>query len=156
MANPKALSQKIAQYQNDSFNVWMQKTNIATNESGDLNKLNSEILTEIQSLTPRVGTVAATSGSQTLTGTSTNFLTTSSVGDIIKITIASPSSVVEKRILSIVNNTTIYVDTPFESTFSGATYENLQSLSLVSAVNHVNDVQHMEVRRCLIRSIAMS
>jgi len=161
MTTPKTLSQKIAQHQNDSFNVWMQKTNIAANEIGDLNKLSSPLLVELQSLTARSGTVSVNidpltgTGPQVLKGTGTTFTNSLlfSVGDLLKITTVSPASVIEKRIQSIVDNETIIVDTPFQSTFSGATYENLQSLSLVYALNHIYE---QEIRRCLIRSIAMS
>lgn len=153
MATPKTLPQKIAQFQNDSFDVWMQKTNISTNESGDLNKLSVGVLSELQAQTSKTGTVAATSGSQTLSGTSTTFLTSVSVGDVIKITVTSPPSVIEKRVLSITNDTTLIVDSAFSAAFSGATYENLQSLSLVSAINYMYE---SESRRILVRAIAMS
>jgi len=46
-ATPKTLQQKLAQYQNDSFDVWLQKTNVVATEEGDLNELNATILSNI-------------------------------------------------------------------------------------------------------------
>jgi len=46
-ATPKTLQQKLAQYQNDSFDVWLQKTNVVATEEGDLNELNNIILSNI-------------------------------------------------------------------------------------------------------------
>lgn len=46
-ATPKTLQQKLAQYQNDSFDVWLQKTNVVATEEGNLNELNATILSNI-------------------------------------------------------------------------------------------------------------
>lgn len=153
MANPKTLQQKLGQFQNDSFSTWMQKTNVTANETGDLNKISTSLLIELQSETSKSGTISGSLGGTTITGISTSFVSDFSVGDVIKITIASPPKTIEKRVSSITNNTSLIIDTPFEENFSGATYENLRSLSLVSAINYMYD---SESRRILIRSIAMS
>ena len=87
MANPKTASEKHTQYQNDNFNVWVQKTNIVAREEGDLNSLSANLLSELQSQTTKTGTVAGTSGQYTITGTSTTFLSDYAVGDTIKIII---------------------------------------------------------------------
>ncbi|CAB4141341.1 hypothetical protein UFOVP410_180 [uncultured Caudovirales phage] len=153
MVNPKTLQQKLGQFQNDSFSTWMQKTNVTANETGDLNKISTSLLIELQSETSKAGTISGSLGGTTITGISTSFVSDFSVGDVIKITIASPPKTIEKRVSSITNNTSLIIDTPFEENFSGATYENLRSLSLVSAINYMYD---SESRRILIRSIAMS
>lgn len=46
-ATPKTLQQKLTQYQNDSFDVWLQKTNVVATEEGDLHNLNDVILSNI-------------------------------------------------------------------------------------------------------------
>ena len=43
-SNPKTLAEKTAQYQNDSFSMWLEKTNITATEEGDLNLLTSVVL----------------------------------------------------------------------------------------------------------------
>lgn len=47
MATPKTLLEKTTQYQNDSFSIWLQKTNIVAQEQGDLNDLETLILDAI-------------------------------------------------------------------------------------------------------------
>lgn len=47
MATPKTLSEKTTIYQNDSFSIWLQKTNIVAKEQGDLNNLETLILDAI-------------------------------------------------------------------------------------------------------------
>lgn len=47
-ANPKTLAEKTAQYQNDSFSMWLEKTNIVASEEGDLNLLTEDVLTHIK------------------------------------------------------------------------------------------------------------
>lgn len=56
--NPKTLNEKLTVYQNDSFNIWMQKTNIAAREQGDLNLLPTVILSDITSDVVMPGTVS--------------------------------------------------------------------------------------------------
>lgn len=48
-ATPKTLQQKLTQYQSDSFNVWLQKTNVVAMEEGALGSLNTDILNSINS-----------------------------------------------------------------------------------------------------------
>jgi hypothetical protein len=151
MANPKTLLEKIAQYQNDSFNIWLQKTNIAADEVGDLNVFISELLTVLQSSLAKVGTISGALNGVVLTGTTTQFMTDVSVGDVIKITHSSGNF--ERRIVSRTNNNSLTVDLPFPLTFSSATYENLKDLSLVSAINYI----YGEYSRInLVKAIAMS
>jgi len=152
MANPKTASEKYARYENDSFNVWLQKTNVVSTEQGNLNNLDPSLLTEIQALTTRTGTVAGTLDGFELSGTTTFFTSDVSVGDIIRIETATPT-VMERRVVSITNDTTLIVDIKFSETFSNESYENISFLSLVEAVNHTYE---SEIRRSLIRSIAMS
>lgn len=153
MATPKTLPQKLTQYQNDSFNVWMQKTNVAASEGGDLNRLPSNLLAELQALAVQSGTVGGTSGASIITGVGTSFVSSVAVGDTIKITPASPASAFERVVLTVSSNTSLIVDTPLPSTFGGASYENLRFLSLVSAINYIYE---SEIRRSLVRAIAMS
>ena len=47
MATPKTLAEKTAIYQNDSFSIWLQKTNIVAKEQGDLNDLEALVLDAI-------------------------------------------------------------------------------------------------------------
>ena len=151
MANPKTASEKYTQYENDNFNVWSQKTNVVSREQGDLNNLPTKILTELQSTTAKSGTVAGSLNEYVLTGTFTTFTTDVSVGDILKITTTTPT-VIEARVVQVASDTSLTLDKKFPEVFTGATYENLKELSLVSAINSVDD----EIRRSLIRSIAMS
>jgi hypothetical protein len=230
MATPKPLIQKLAVFQSDSFNLWMQKTDTTAREVGDLNNISTNLLSELVSTTILSGTVStlllpvtktnvtlvggsnqivvnttsdlhpkmsvsdggvfilpgteivsiinpttiqinqnisgSPSGTNTLVfsgvpnmliGSGTTFTTSFIAGDTIRITIA-PLNILERRIVSIIDNTRILLDTSFKTpagdiSFTGATYENLRSLNLVSAINHVYD---QEVRRGLIRAIAMS
>lgn len=151
MANPKTALEKYTQYQNDNFNVWVQKTNIVAREEGDLNNLSANLLSELTSATTRTGTVSGNLGAYVITGVGTSFLTDVSVGDIIKITINT--TVIESRVLAVASNTSLTIENKIPINFSTQAYENLKSLNLVSAVNHVYD---QEARRTLIRAIAMS
>jgi len=151
MANPKTASEKYTQYENDSFNIWMQKTNVLSREQGDLNNLPPKVLTELQSTTARSGTVAGIIYEYVLTGTSTTFTTDVSVGDILKITTSTPTTI-EARVIQVTSDTSLTLDRKLPEVFTGATYENLKELSLVSAINSIDD----DIRRSLIRSIAMS
>lgn len=151
MANPKTALEKYTQYQNDNFNVWVQKTNIVAREEGDLNNLSTNLLSELTSTTARTGTVSGNLGAYVITGVGTSFLTDVSVGDIIKITINT--TVIESRVLAVASNTSLTIENKIPINFSTQAYENLKSLNLVSAVNHVYD---QEARRTLIRAIAMS
>jgi hypothetical protein len=47
MATPKTILEKTTNYQNDSFSIWLQKTNIVAQEQGDLNDLETLILDAI-------------------------------------------------------------------------------------------------------------
>ena len=47
MATPKTLAEKTAIYQNDSFSIWLQKTNIVAKEQGDLNDIEALVLDAI-------------------------------------------------------------------------------------------------------------
>jgi hypothetical protein len=47
MATPKTLAEKTAIYQNDSFSIWLQKTNIVAKEQGNLNDLEALVLDAI-------------------------------------------------------------------------------------------------------------
>ena len=47
MATPKTLAEKTAIYQNDSFSILLQKTNIVAKEQGDLNDLEALVLDAI-------------------------------------------------------------------------------------------------------------
>jgi hypothetical protein len=151
MANPKTASQKYTQYQNDNFNVWVQKTNIVAREEGDLNNLSTNLLSELTSATTKTGTVSGNLGSYTITGFETTFLTDVAVGDTIKITINT--TVIESRVVAVATNTSLTIESAIPVTFSGNAYENLKSLNLVSAINAVYDG---ESRRTLIKAIAMS
>lgn len=232
MATPKPLIQKLAVFQNDSFNSWMQKTDTTAREVGDLNNISANLLSELVSATILPGSVSTLLSSVTKTGVTlvggsnqitvnttadlhpkmpvsdggvfilpgteivsivngttvqinqnisgspsgthtlvfagvsnmlvgsggTNFTSSFIVGDTIRITPSAPLNILERRIVSVIDNTRILVDASFKTpagdvSFTGATYENLRSLNLVSAVNHVYD---QEVRRSLIRAIAMS
>lgn len=151
MANPKTASEKHTQYQNDNFNVWVQKTNIVAREEGDLNNLSANLLSELTSVTTKTGTVSGNLGSYTITGSGTTFLTDVAVGDIIKITINT--TVIESRVIAVATNISLTIENAIPVNFSGNAYENLKSLNLVSAINQVYD---QETRRTLIRAIAMS
>ncbi len=151
MANPKAALEKYTQYQNDNFNVWVQKTNIVAREEGDLNNLSPNLLSELTATTIKTGTVSGVLGAYTITGIGTTFLTDVLVGNIIKITINT--TVLETRVIAVTTNTSLTIEAKIPATFSGLAYENLSSLNLVSAINNVYD---SETRRTLIRAIAMS
>ena len=152
MATLKTLNQKYTQYNNDSFNVWMQKTNSVSVEHGDLNNLSATLKTEISSTALKTGTVGATEDFYVLTGSGTTFTSDVSVGDIIQITTATPT-VIERKVVQINSDTELLVEIKFPETFSGLSYENITIINLVSAINHIYDA---EARRVLIRSIAMS
>jgi hypothetical protein len=47
-SNPKTLADKTAQYENDSFAMWLEKTNIAAMEEGDLNLLTGVVLNKLK------------------------------------------------------------------------------------------------------------
>ena len=47
MATPKTLAEKTAIYQNYSFSIWLQKTNIVAKEQGNLNDLEALVLDAI-------------------------------------------------------------------------------------------------------------
>ncbi|MFN4975837.1 MAG: hypothetical protein ACK5GV_11380 [Bacteroidota bacterium] len=89
----------------------------------------------------------------------TTFTTTFVPSDTIRIKISSsPDVFIERRVLSIIDNTRLLVDEDFKTptdniTINNAIYENLRNLNLVSALKYVHE---QEIRRCLIRSIAMS
>ena len=151
MANPKTKLEKYTQYQNDNFNVWVQKTNIVAREEGDLNNLSATLLSQLTASSTRTGTVSGTLNSNTITGSGTAFLTQVSVGDIIKIVINSTA--LESRVVAIATNTSLTIETKIPATFSGLAYENLQSINLVSAINTIYDD---ETRKVLIKAIAMS
>jgi len=150
MADPKTNIEKYTQYE-DNFNVWVQKTNIAAREEGDLNDLSSTLLSQLTSATARVGTVSGNINSYTITGSGTFFQSNVEVGDIIKITINT--TVIESRVVAIGSNTSLTIETKIPATFSNLAYENLKSISLVNAINTIYDD---ESRRILIRAIAMS
>lgn len=154
MANPKTLPEKLAQFQNDSFSVWLQKTNISATEVGDLNNLFLELLNVLKSTLTKAGTVSASLGGITLTGTGTSFSADYAIGDTIKVTaiVNSITKTYERKVVAI-NTSTITVDAPFAEAFSSATHENLKDLSLVSAINYI----YGEYSRInLIKAIAMS
>jgi hypothetical protein len=230
MATPKPLIQKLAVFQNDSFNSWMQKTDATAREVGDLNNISTNLLAELVSQTILPGTLGtllssvtktgatlvggtnqitvdttglhpkmpvsgdgnfiipgteivsivnettvqinqnisgSPSGTHTLVfagvpnmliGSNTTFTTAFIVGDTVRITPSAPLNVLERRVVSIIDNTRILVDASFKTpagdvAFTGATYENLRSLNLVAAINHTYE---QEIRRSLIRAIAMS
>lgn len=151
MANPKTKLEKYTQYQNDNFNVWVQKTNIVAREGGDLNNLSATLLGELTASTARVGTVSGNLNSNTVTGSGTTFLSSVSVGDVIKIVIST--TVLESRVVAVASNTSLTIETKIPANFSGLAYENLQSINLVSVINSIYD---NEARRILIKAIAMS
>ena len=151
MANPKTSLEKYTQYQNDNFNVWVQKTNIVAREGGDLNNLSQTLLSEVVASSLKEGTVSGIQGAYVISGTNTKFLSDVSVGDIIKITINT--TVIESRVVAIGSDTSLTIENKIPLTFSNQNYENLQPINLVSAINHVYD---NETRRTLIRAIAMS
>lgn len=151
MANPKTKLEKYTQYQNDNFNVWVQKTNIVAREGGDLNNLSANLLSELTSSTTRTGTVSGILNSNTVTGSGTAFLTDVAVGDVLKIVINT--TVLESRVVAIASNTSLTLEAKLPANFSGLAYENLQSISLVSVINSIYD---NESRRILIKAIAMS
>ncbi len=64
-----------------------------------------------------LGTVATTSGSTTVSGTNTSFLTDFQVGDVISV-----SGAQDRRISSIASNTSLTVESNFVTTISGAAY----------------------------------
>ena len=149
-ASPKTLAEKTAQYQNDSFSIWLEKTNITAREEGNLNKLLPSILNALN--TQLTGTASASASDlQTIAGVGTKFISELSKGDVIKFLDNS-----ERVVTDVVNDTSFKINFPLSDAISNQVVHNISVLNLVNAINFTYDTTMKEVRNVLIKAIAMS
>lgn len=177
---PKTPLQKTVNYENDSFEVWLQKTNVISSEQGDLNHLPQEIYTpnpQTPDAKPILGSVyTQVNGSGIPTkifGIATEFTKHLKVGDLVAIHFTSlDSSHVfndHKTYLFLVKTITSDIEVSVDAVYSGpqpypqfsTSSQDTQPL-FVKQVNLVDSISKMQgrtstlLRKQLINAIGMS
>jgi hypothetical protein len=125
----------------DSFDLWRQKTNLASIEQGDLARL---IVPLTYSLTGTVTSVA-----DSLIGTGTLFLTELTVGSKVRSVIGG----VERTISEITSNTSAKTSVAFTPALAS---EQISTVDIITALNSAYSAIGGVQRDILIRAIAMS
>ena len=90
---------------------------------------------------PATGTVATTSGSNTLTGTGTTFTTDLVVGDYIQVNTSTSKEV--RQVSTIANNISLTVTENFSNTQSGVQYFKDQANYLFQKVSSIADIENL-------------
>lgn len=177
---PKTLPQKTVNYENDSFEVWLQKTNVISSEQGDLNNLPSEIYTpnpQNPDAKPILGSVYTTLDTNNIPnkilGIGTTFTQHIKVGDLVTIKFPNlaDSHVYNNNVSYLLSVKAVNSDIEIvvESAYSGTqpfpqfstSSQNTQPL-FVKQVNLVDTIGNLKVRadrllrKMLINAIGMS
>lgn len=180
---PKTPQQKTVNFENDSFEVWLQKTNVISSEQGDLNALHPEIYTPDPlnpdaKLMPGKAYVQLTQNSSGIflpsrvLGLNTQFDNFVNVGDLIGMVFSGldvSHSWNDKRtyllqVTAIVSDTELTVspvyagpDLPtFPITAVTAEPVYVKQVNLVDSANKIYTISKDEIRRHFIRAIGMS
>lgn len=180
---PKTPQQKTVDFENDSFEVWLQKTNVISAEQGDLNALHPDIYTP-DPLNPDAvhipgkAYVQLTQNSSgvflpsKVLGVGTQFDTVVNVGDLIGMVFSgladnhvwNDKKTYLLQVTGIVNDTELLVSTVYSGndlpTFpiTALTAEPIfvKQVNLVDAANKLYNMAKLDVRRYFIKAIGMS
>jgi len=175
---PKTLEQKTVNYENDSFEVWLQKTNVISSEQGDLNRLNPQIYqpnpTTLTAMPIQGGAFTQTlpNGDVKIVGISTKFLRDVKATDLICLmftqTPTSPHNDLVNYLLEVVSvdsDTQITAKKKYSGSAPYPTYStSSQTLhpvfvkmpNMVDSLNKAHSATHFYKRQSLIFSIGMS
>lgn len=175
---PKTLEQKTVNYENDSFEVWLQKTNVISSEQGDLNRLNTQIYQpkptslSASQIQGGVFTQALPNGNIRVVGISTKFLRDIKPTDLICLMFpqapTSPHNNLMDYLLEVVSvdsDTQLTVAKKYSGSLPFPNYstssQNLHPIvvktpNLVDSINKTQEITHFYKRQSLIFSIGMS
>lgn len=180
---PKTLPQKTVDFENDSFEVWLQKTNVISAEEGDLNALHPDIYTP-DPLNPDAKPVPGKAYVQLtqnssgvflpskVLGVNTQFDNFVNVGDLVGMVFSGLDTdhvwndrrTYLLKVTAIVSDTELLVSPVYAGedlpTFpiSALTAEPVfvKQVNLVDSVNKIYTISKDEIRRHFIRAIGMS
>jgi hypothetical protein len=180
---PKTPQQKTVNFENDSFEVWLQKTNVISSEQGDLNALHTDIYTPDPlnpdaKLMPGKAYVQLTQNSSgvflpsKVLGVGTGFDNFVNVGDLIGMVFSglaadhvwNDKKTYLLQVTGIVSDTELLVspvyagaDLPtFPITAPTAESIFVKQVNLVDSANKIYTISKDEIRRHFIRAIGMS
>lgn len=181
---PKTLAQKTVNYENDSFEVWLQKTNVLSSEEGDLNRLHPSIYTpnpqnpDAKLIPGKAYVQLSEVGNSgvflptTVLGINTEFLSSLKAGDLMGIEFSQlPSNHVWNdkvtyllKVVSVVSDTEALVETVYSGNQNptypinsvGAERAYVKQVNLVDSINQIYNDTNIDTRRILIKAIGMS
>lgn len=180
---PKTPQQKTVDFENDSFEVWLQKTNVISSEQGDLNALHPEIYTP-DPLNPAITSIPGKAYVQLtenssgvflpskVLGVNTTFDTAVNVGDLLGMVFSgldathvwNDKKTYLLQVTGIVNDTELLVSPVYAGTdrptfpITASTAESIfvKQVNLVDAANKLYSMAKLDVRRYFIKAIGMS